>query len=145
MVKIPEYKKICSICGEEFIAHRKSTEYCSHKCRSKKYRMKQLKQVSCRGCGNYFYRNHKEDKRFYCSDECKTKNRTDGVRLAHRNYSNKSKQEKGSQNNKETILKEYRQSKFKNCLVIDHDTWEKEFKDVKRLVNAMKIRGKNFK
>ena len=38
-----EYKKVCTICGKEFIAHNKATKMCSDACRS--IREKQLGKI----------------------------------------------------------------------------------------------------
>ena len=39
-----EVKKVCQFCGKEFIAHKLSTRFCSHKCSQRSYKVRLRKQ-----------------------------------------------------------------------------------------------------
>ncbi|MBQ2979499.1 MAG: DNA-binding protein, partial [Bacteroidaceae bacterium] len=39
-----EVKKVCQFCGKEFIAHKLSTRFCSHKCSQRSYKVRLREQ-----------------------------------------------------------------------------------------------------
>ena len=77
--KIP---KTCIYCGKEFLADRKSRQYCSNSCKSKHQnelnpQNKEQIEVTCERCGKKFFvikSRYDKSSKFYCSFEC-TKNR----------------------------------------------------------------------
>ena len=56
-----EYKKVCKVCGKEFIAFNHRTAYCSELCRIVRH------NVVCPMCGREFVRRRNEK---YCSEKC---------------------------------------------------------------------------
>ena len=66
---------ICKMCGKEFERTHNAQKHCSVKCRRKYYSKKEVikkyqlnKQQTCSWCGIIF---EAEQKRKYCSDECR--------------------------------------------------------------------------
>lgn len=82
---LKEYKKVCVICGNEFITRNKNKKCCSEVCTSKyksyissfeknpNYKGR-TKMYKCEYCGKEFKgNNYKNSKRHYCSQKCKSK------------------------------------------------------------------------
>lgn len=74
---LTKYKKVCLVCGKEYITNNKKSNVCSLECRHKS--KQNGKWVECDYCGKKCYKsNHylEENKHYYCSRECSDKGKS---------------------------------------------------------------------
>ena len=85
VVKEPEEKRTCKLCGIEFIPHRSDQRYCSEECRvkwngqrkkpQKKGPYLECGQTKCPMCGKEFVRTIVDRRKVFCGRSCSAKYR----------------------------------------------------------------------